>query len=503
MFKGWLSVKNLVVLALLTPFFLIAQSTYFNNIRIPGDNQLDLLENDTAYVVLQQGNPQINDLHLHYFNKNGVFRKSDTIELGFFYESSKFGLVPYKGGYLKLGTLFLGADSAVIHITHLANTLDTTNTWAYSYNNALGSEALGVYFFAPNTILVVGMHFLRNNGQRMGLAIALDTNFSKKWDTIYNPNQNEPGGFALHNAAQLSDGSFIFSGIKGFYNNTSTLKNQGLLLKTDSLGREEWRLELTGPEGNNEVLLQKLSDSTVAFVTTSNQEEPWSNEYWTYLRYGIVSTTGVITLDTLIGPRVLNLRTSFFKATPDGNFITGGYAQSLNWGSYAFKFSPQGDSLWFREYFNGTDFFSDEGVLETMLFTQDGGLLFGGYFLDRNGAGAHTWLVKTDSFGCEVPGCQNIGLPEVSGGKPKVFTLYPNPAQEQVTLSWQIPPEGSTQGLAIKIVNLQGQTLQTIKDTDAKSQAHVLNLSHYPAGLYFLWVYSPLAPPQVLSLQVK
>jgi len=66
-----------------------------------------------------------------------------------------------------------------------------------------------------------------------------------------------------------------------------------LLLKTDSLGREEWRKELTSHEGNNEVLLQKLSDSTVAFVTAQRQQLLSTLFYLTKLRYGIVDI-GVI-----------------------------------------------------------------------------------------------------------------------------------------------------------------------------------------------------------------
>ena len=95
--------------------------------------------------------------------------------------------------------------------------------------------------------------------------------------------------------------------------------------------------------------------------------------------------------------------------------ITGGYVPNPNWGSYAFKFSPQGDSIWYRDYFFGPDRVSDQGVLESMLFTQDGGLLFGGYFFDSDGRGTLQWLVKTDSLACDVLGCHSIGLREAPG----------------------------------------------------------------------------------------
>jgi hypothetical protein len=485
MYNVWLKSKLFLLLSIIAPLLTQGQATYFNTIRIPGDNHLDLLENDTAYVVFQQGNPQVNELHLHYFNKAGSFTKSDTFKLDTFYESSQRGLVPWKKGYLKLGSYFFDNMRGESVLLAFDENLDSLSSTRLSYSDPLFSHSIayGLKAFSANEILVYGNYFTWSGNFNLWLT-RLDSNLQVKWDTIYNRlNWTGAGGWQAYDIVKLGDGGYIIGGIATRFLNQ---KNAGVLLKTDSLGQEEWRLELSGPEGNNEVLLQKLSDSTVAFVTARIDSLSVSSTSFTRIRYGVVSASGTISLDTLLGPRVLNMQTSFFKTTPEGNFITGGYAQSLNWGSYAFKFSPQGDSLWFRQYFNGTDFFSDQAVLESLIFTQDGGMLFGGYFLDRNGLGAHTWLVKTDSFGCLVPGCQNIGLREASAGKPTNFKVYPNPAGARVTVTWNWFEAGLTAPLKFKILSPQGQLLNNYRVENYQNNQQVLNLEALAAGTYLL-----------------
>lgn len=481
----WLKSKIAIILSFwLIPTF--AQGQYFNRIHTFGNNENNLLATDTGYVVLQQGNNVGNDheLELQYFDLQGQFVKMDSFDMVYFYEDCRNCLKPYKDGWLKLATVFYTGNSAGMHLTYFNKNLDTLKTWDYSYQNLRLTDAMGLVV-SGNDVVLLGNHLNLSNSQFEGVAVWLDSNLNISQERLYTPqNLNEQGGYALFDGVVQKDGGHIFSGIRSYYASTSTLKNQGLLLKTDSLGQEEWRLELTGPEGNNEVLLQKLSDSTVAFVTT-RIDSPDTHPY-TRLRTGIINRDGIILNDTTFGPLTRNMQTQFFKTTRDGNFIVGGYAQGLGFKSYAVKFRSNGEILWFREYFNGNDIGVDQGVLESMLFTQDGGMLFGGYFLDRNGLGAHTWLVKTDSLGCDTPGCQNIGLPEQTTGRPAFFSLYPNPAETAVTLKWQARDLDLNAPLTFKILSTQGQTLQSIVVKNYQNNQQMLNLETLASGTYLL-----------------
>lgn len=43
------------------------------------------------------------------------------------------------------------------------------------------------------------------------------------------------------------------------------------------------------------------------------------------------------------------------------------------------------------------------------------------------------WIVRSDSFGCVVPGCQLLGVGNPSNMQPNV-QVYPNPAQNELTV---------------------------------------------------------------------
>jgi hypothetical protein len=490
MYSAWLK-SSLVVGAVLLGAGQVAlgQFQYFNVLQFPGNNNASVLENDTGYVLLQQGNPQANYFFQHHYNKTGQFLKRDSITMPAFYEDSPQSLVDYKGGYLKLATLLYSLDSAEVSLIHLSKSLDTLKTISYSYQDLVISEGFGLHYIRDNLILILGRHTGRFNGYRKALALALDSNFQPLWDTIYAPaNQNEPGGYAFYDAVLMGDGGFLFSGLNGFYFSNSNSKPKGLLLKTDSLGQEEWRLELSGPEGNNEVLLQKLSDSTVAFVT-ARIDSP-DTQPFTRLRMGIVNSNGIITKDTAFGSLTRNMQIQFFESTKDGNFIAGGYAQGLGFKSYAIKFKSNGEIIWFREYFFGNEIGIDIGELASLIFTQDGGLLFAGSFFDADGLGTHQWLVKTDSFGCLVPGCQNIGLREASAGKPTNFKVYPNPAWARVTVTWSWFEAGLTAPLEFKILSPQGQLLNNYRVENYQNNQQVLNLEALATGTYLLEISS-------------
>jgi hypothetical protein len=493
MFKNYryfFGISLLLGLALNLGTPLCAQISYFNIIHPPGDNNADIIETDSSYVIMQQGNPLWNDLHLHHFDKTGIHLKTDSIRFNAFYESSLGGLANFKKGYLKLGTLFSGSDTGRAHLTYFNEKLDTVRTWNYSYLNQQSTEAISVHFYEPNTILVTGMYFIRAGNRRHGLAIALDTSFNVIWEKTYFPtNLNNFSGYSFADAISTIDGGYVFGGERVYFTNDSSQLNKGLILKVDSLGNEEWRREISGPKGSNKVLVQELNDTCFAFITSQKIRYLQDHLFTTKLRYGKMSLSNQIYVDTVFAYTGADIHTSFFHKDNNGNLITGGYIQNPNWGSYAMQLSSNGDSLWFKDYFHGPDRVLDIGFLESMTFTQDGGMLFAGYFLDRNGNGANMWLVKTDSLGCDTLGCHNIGLEELLQPRLSNIELYPNPAKDEVSLSFNPSILTESKEITVQILNLQrklvrSQTIQ-IDQLDLS-----IDVSGLPSGAYILEAFS-------------
>lgn len=460
---------------------------YFNITYLPGDNNASVVATDSGYVVLNQGNPYIDYLALRYFDKNGRHEKNDSIKLGQFFEDCPNCLISHTKGYIKGGVYFFAPDSFEVALVQLDKNFDSTGFVTFSYHNEITTYPIGIKMFGPNEIMVTGLRLIKSGIIYQLYAARLDSNLNVVWDSVYSRYPvNRPEGYRGHDVVKTADGGYIFSGIETY---TTSGKLKGFMLKTDSLGGEEWRKELTGPEGNLEVLLHPINDSVFSFITTQRLSEPASNQYWNRLRKGKVDMHGNILQDTLIGPMTIQMSTAFFEPTKDGHYITAGFAQSLGFKSFAMKFSEEGDSLWFRSYFHGNDIGVDEAYIESMAHTPDSGFIFCGYFMDlgQGGRGAHTWLVKTDKYGCDTAGCNTIGLWE-SPLRQTEFSLYPNPADEHVILQWDWFKEALTGPIAVRLSDIQGRVLKEVKVEDFRKNTLMVDLKDMATGVYVLEV---------------
>jgi hypothetical protein len=142
------------------------------------------------------------------------------------------------------------------------------------------------------------------------------------------------------------------------------------------------------------------------------------------------------------------------------------------------KFDLQGNILWKRLFQQAT--YSNRFYSLTPI---DDGFLICGDAKDSTKAkgDSDAWLIKTDSNGCIIPGCNATDNVVQIINPEKVFTVYPNPAQNEINVS--------TENLDIKIeslavYNVQGQLLKSI-NTKASNQ-QIINIEDLVNGNYLL-----------------
>lgn len=128
------------------------------------------------------------------------------------------------------------------------------------------------------------------------------------------------------------------------------------------------------------------------------------------------------------------------EATNDGNYVLMGryFDQDPsdpeingedNWYGWLVKVSPMGDLLWERKFTSITSI-DDFHTLHDMKPTSDGGYVMCGAVFDNWVSESQmtpyqqAWLIKTDEYGCVVPGC-HVGVEEYEN--PKRFLFGPNP----------------------------------------------------------------------------
>ncbi|BDS14385.1 T9SS type A sorting domain-containing protein [Aureispira anguillae] len=149
------------------------------------------------------------------------------------------------------------------------------------------------------------------------------------------------------------------------------------------------------------------------------------------------------------------------------------------------KLSPNGDSIWSREY-EYLNTANSEHTIYDAERTPDGGFLICG---EANiiGTGVHQqgWLLKLDEEGCLVPGCHLVSgaLPTQ---KPAALNLllYPNPTTDYLNVHYYNP--SPQEDLSFRVLDVQGRLLKEYKTYDQSDKTYILPVYDLEAGVYIL-----------------
>ena len=153
------------------------------------------------------------------------------------------------------------------------------------------------------------------------------------------------------------------------------------------------------------------------------------------------------------------------------------------------KVSPDGDSLWFRQYRFVTTSGNYHAIYD-LEETSDGGFIMVGEARPSGGADTlfpppiqQGWLLKVDEHGCLVPGCHLLNAVEEVADHSPLLRLYPNPAGDYLHVYFRHPQAPS--GGHFRLINVQGLELRSWPAT-ASDTTYILYLDDCPPGLYFL-----------------
>jgi hypothetical protein len=189
--------------------------------------------------------------------------------------------------------------------------------------------------------------------------------------------------------AQTSDGGFILTGWTLSYG-PGALGN-AWLVKTDSLGNQQWNKFFGGDDADRGYAAQQTTDGGYILTGYTGsfgaglydmlliKTDPSGNAEWTKTFGGTGRDYG-----------------NSVQQTSDGGFIVLGYTLSFGAGGddfYLVKTDANGNEEWFKTYGGSA---SDVGFFVRQ--TNDGGLILTGHTLSF-GSGVHdVWLIKTDNI---------------------------------------------------------------------------------------------------------
>jgi hypothetical protein len=225
------------------------------------------------------------------------------------------------------------------------------------------------------------------------------------------------------------------------------------------------RYYLSGVEYKRFPSLSKTNNSFIGELDLNTKNFKWLKRYLNY--------------DTNIEP-------SYGLGVEHNNaiYVTGNYntdvgtADEIEYASLI-KLDKEGNLKWKRLYKE----YMQTNRIWSLTFINDGMLMLGdAKDTSHNGGYSDAWIIKTDTNGCIVPGCNaKDGMVQIINPE-KVFKVYPNPAKEIVNVEVITP---NTLIKNISIYNNQAQMVLS-QNSISKSPAQSISVSSLANGYYTL-----------------
>jgi hypothetical protein len=291
-----------------------------------------------------------------------------------------------------------------------------------------------------------------------------DSAGNQLWEKEYGGTSDDMG----RDVVGTPDGGFL---IFGWTRSFGAGQRDFYLVKTDSLGNQQWQRTYGGSDMETGLCILNLSDGNYMLAgaqiiggidkgklikINAAGNVIWQNEYL-YPNSSASEINKVIELD-------------------NGNIVGVGVADSPGEGNagWLIKTDSEGAELWQRKY--NKNQFTD--LFYSVLLAEDGGFLLSGQAVNEETMSQDAWLLKVDSVGCAYPNCL-VGIDEL-GTALAVADVWPNPATDFVNV------EFLQSGMAeIQLYDMAGKLLLQRQSNQTREAVDVSSLQN---GLYLLTV---------------
>jgi len=372
-------------------------------------------------------------------------------------DGTKSLIVANDGNYLACGTAVDSANNSDAYIVKFSPLGDTL--WTKRFGGTGDDYMNSMHQDESNNFWVCGSTSSQGNGQGDFWLVKLDNNCVMQWDSTYGTAQTEGavcGEFTF-------DGGFLISG---------ACANSPYVVKVDSVGAPQWQFVYSTYNGYGYV--GQLPDSgyilACAKVFSVNEAQGSlvklngsGTQVW--VQYvGFVNNNDVLTAKPIITNNAI---------------ICGGMSELTSgyYGGYLAKTDLNGYMIWQRQYSINSN--APQAIYDAAACNDGGFVLAGSCHVATQDA----WLIKVDSMGCEVAGCDAVGLIEPENEN--AISVYPNPASDAVTITSSLERNEETY---IEVLNSFGQIVDRISFNG--SPTIQLITENYAVGLFYLRLMS-------------
>ncbi|HYD89970.1 MAG TPA: T9SS type A sorting domain-containing protein [Flavobacterium sp.] len=283
---------------------------------------------------------------------------------------------------------------------------------------------------------------------------------------------------------KTSDGGFILGG------GTDSLffqakQEDGLLIKTDSLGNKIWHKLLGSAQSDYSLMVRLLVNGK--YIVVQGVDSPLIDYQWVPNYYlTLTDTSGEVVWSKPISSYEHDIR-SIRELTSGGFVITGTFMDTseMSWlGSWIRKLDENGKTIWTRKYrYTESPLYPIHSYFYDVQPAMDGGFILSGFSFHND---QDIWLVKLDSMGCLIPGCDTIDAVIDISPQYLESKVYPNPFSEQATIAVTLGGKPVKKPVCT-IYDMQGKLVQTSAltlHTNEKLEFTVKN-NELATGAYF------------------
>ncbi len=496
-----LFIKISLVLFLVCPCIVLGQ-TYFN-MRYPPDSgtwggwTISIIVEDSSFIFNQSsrnftdGFRNFSLSKINSFGDNLIALDSihfDTLDM------TTAGLKESSTGYIDVSSMAnLNSQSQQYGI------IKYDSTGKVSHHKIDATEYIYIYItdfqeLVNQNVILVGTVQLDSGSinNRKTILIKIDSLGNELWQKTYKFSNYMHSGESI---ALCKDGGFIIGGDERNYNVTPSFRNP-LIIKVDSVGNMQWRRTYGSTDFSNRGAngIIQTQDGGYAFVGAVgvndsfniDQHIPWVVKLDSN---GVIEWSKKSEGDKTNSAPYNNFFTDIIELN-NGSLITCGY-QKITYpnkpttdkhrirGTIA-KYAQDGTPIW-RRYYHHPEV-KDEplsiNILHDIKPTPDGGFVAAGYLAHSIDNTQDTWVIKVDSFGCLVQGCEVISVPRINAPIASL-KIYPNPATESIKI--EITPSGNQQEFVLELYDILGRLVLT---KTLYPHQNTVSISHLKTGVY-------------------
>ena len=432
---------------------------YFNNrYDITGNGSSDkgwsILETDRNFIIAGNSKDYSISNYWNFYimmvDKNGIVNETKLIGDGLSdyvvgypgcliqYNDSTF----YTVGFNRKYTSNWVHDRGML--TCYDNRMDTLWTSYYGEKTEPYDTAFLLYQLkktADDNIVIVGGW--KPQGEEIRIWMAKTDRFGNLlWENSFGTGEHYFSGYSI---IQTSDGGYAI----GAYVFDIGMNTSGdpLVIKTDSLGNEEWTVNLGGPYIDYIAMLCNSPDGHIVALTCYADSMYTPDVALRRIYISKLDNSGNLIWSKKYGESTYWNYSFNIRPAQNGDFLACGRVPSVfpHHSGWILRINNDGDSLWYRQY---DHLLGDESInkIYDVMETQDHNIVGCGtvFPMPPDIGSQDTWIIRLDSIGCEYPFCDTtVGVDEIASVEKNGLLIYPNPASNIINCRFKACPEGS------------------------------------------------------------